>query len=280
MAFDFTGFAAIPGIDDIRENIEAEITWGPWEYARSFIVPTFLDGAARDLGADPTTLMRPGLLLGQNRTTKKTSAWNPAGTDGTQDLFGVLLWDAITQQFGVDKDRWFGFALVGGNIKAKSLIIPGPGSTAGLAGKPLEHYVRGLLTPRYLTDDMYHQYSGSSLMGGWKAIHTVSANTVVSPQDNGTLFVVEGGNVDFTLPAIANSQGQRYGFYVASDHNMLVQSAAAGGLIVYNNVAADSVAFSTAGEKIGGYIEVIGFDNSKWLTMMHLANEAQTITIV
>jgi len=281
MAFDFTGFAAIPGMDAIRENIETVITWGPWEYNKAFVVPTLLDGAARDLGADPTTLLRPGLLLGMNRTSLKVSEFDPAAADGTQDLFGVLLWDSVSQQLGTDKDRWFGFALVGGNIKASSLIIPGAASTAGIDGKALEHYIRGIASGRYLFDDFYHQWTGGPTMGGWKAIVDKVADYTIVEADNGTLFTNLGDAdaIEFTLPAIANSKGQRYGFYAAADFELKVSSAAASDLICFNNAAASSVSYATASEIIGGGFELLGLDNNKWMVIPHLAADSQTITI-
>ena len=60
---------------------------------------------------------------------------------------------------------------------------------------------------------------------------------------------------------------------------MFVRSAAAGDLIAFNNAAADSVAFSTASEKIGGFFEVIGLDNASWMVIPRLGQDSQTVTI-
>lgn len=282
MAFDFTGWAALPGIDTIRENIETVITWGPWEYNKAFIVPTDLDGAARDQGASPTTLLRAGLLLGMNRTTLKCKQWNPAATDGTQDLFGVLLWDSLTQKLGVNQDRWFGFALVGGLVKSSSLIFDAASSTPGISGKAQEHFIRGVMAGRYTLDDFYHQWNGSPLMGGWKNIQHKTADYTVVAADNGTLFTNLGDAdaIEFTLPAITSSKGQRYGFYVAADQNLKVSSAAAGDLIWFNDTSCDSVSFETTSEKVGGMFEVIGLDNNSWIVITHLAADSQTVTVV
>lgn len=282
MAFDFTGFAAIPGIDTIRENVENVITWGNWNYNKAFVVPTLLDGTIRDLGASPTTTIRPGLILGQKRADKKCLAWNPANTDGTEEIYGVLLWDAIAQQLGSDKDRWFGFALIGGNIKAGSLIIDGASSTLGIDGKPDEHYVRGLMSGRYIFDDSYHQWVGGTLMGGWKKIMAKTTDYTVLEVDNGALFTNNGaaGAVNFTLPAITNSRGQRFGFYVATDQTLTVTSAAGNDLLMYNDIAGSSVSFGTASRKVGGMFEVIGMDNTKWMVRTSMADAAQTITYV
>ena len=47
-------FATLPGPSEVHETFAAtDITWGPWEHNRAFIVPTLLDGASRDEGSDP-----------------------------------------------------------------------------------------------------------------------------------------------------------------------------------------------------------------------------------
>ena len=267
--FDFSGFAHTPGMDGLRQTVESVIGWGPWDHNRAFIAPVILDGASLDAGGTPTTLIRPGLLLGQNRTTLKCKEWNPTGTDGSQDLYGVMLYDASTQLFGANQDRWFGFALVGGNVKASSLIIPGNAS-AGIDGDANEHYVRAAMSGRFMFDDYPHQWPNSP----WKNYQAKTANYTVVDQDNGTFFTTLGasGAVTFTLPAVASAKGQRYLFYNAVDQNMTVQSAAANGLITFNNAAASSVAFSTAGNKIGAAVEVIGISGSKWLVRPSGAN--------
>ena len=284
--YEFTGFGAIPGVDDIRQNAEAAVTFGPWEYNRSFVVPVLLDGAARDAGnTEDTTVLRPGLLLGQSRSggNFKVKEWLPGGTPaaasvGDEYLFGVLLWDAKTQQLGANKDRWFGYALVGGMVKTDALIVPG-NSNAGINGDANEHYVRGLLGSRFMLagpDVMYHEAAPG--LGGWRAVIAKTSNYTVLEGDNGTFFTNLGaaGAVTFTLPAVANCKGQRYGFYVAADQNVIVASAAANGLITFNNAAASSVAYQTAGNKLGGFFEVIGLSATKWMVIAHGAN---TVTV-
>lgn len=274
--------ASLPGIDAVRENVEAAITWGPWEYNRAFVVGAIIDGSAVDSGNTPTTVLRPGLMMGQVRSSAGTDPlkwkqWDPTATDGTQDFGGILLWDASTQLLGSARDRWFGYILVGGLLKASSVLIPGQ-SSAGLSGVATEYYARSVLTGRYLLDDYPHLHSGNALLGGWRNIIPKTGDYTVVAADNGTLFTTLGasGDVEFTLPAITNSKGQRYGFYCASDNELKVSSAAANDLITFNNLTASSVAITTATEHIGGMIEVIGVDNNKWLVMHYGAN---TLTV-
>ena len=272
----FQEFAALPGISDIRQSVEGNITWGPWEFNRSYIVPSIIDGAARDAGGSPTTLLRPGLLMGQVTSSKKLKEWSPTATDGTENLFGILLYALNTQAYGADQDRWFGWVLCGGLVKQDGIIIPGE-SSAGLRGKTLEQYVRHLLGGRYvLDDDIEQRFRGPEFT---RIVHK-TADYTVQATDHGTLFTNKGatGAVTFTLPDVTKSQGLRFLFQAYADQNLTVASAAAGQLVVINNQAASSVTLSTAAEKIGGGFEVIGLDNSKWLVIPRLW-EAQTVTI-
>lgn len=274
--------ASLPGIDALRENVEAAITWGPWEYNRAFIQGAVIDGSAADAGGDPTTLLRPGLMMAQVRAASGTDPlkwkqWDPTATDGTQDFGGILLWDASMVMLGSARDRWFGYILTGGLVKSSSIIIPGAAS-AGLAGAATEYYCRGVLNGRYLLDDYPHLHAGSPILGGWKNIVTKAADYTVVAADNGTLFHTTGaaGAVTFTLPAVATCKGLRFGFFNVADQNMTVASAAAGGLITFNNAAASSVAYSTAGNKIGAYTEVIGLSATKWM-VFHLCKHTLTV---
>jgi hypothetical protein len=75
--------------------------------------------------------------------------------------------------------------------------------------------------------------------------------------DSGTVFHTTGATaaVNFTLPAI-NGNPFRFLFINGADQNMTVTANAADTIVTYNDLAADSVAFSTASEKIGGVVEV------------------------
>jgi len=270
--FDFGGYNLLPSIQDIRENVEAEVTWGPWDLNRHYLVPALISGAARDAGNSTTTVLRPGLLVGMARAAGNyvVKEWTPnsagAGTpDGYQYLAGVLVFDLSTQLQGANADRW-GFILVGGNVKAKSLIVPGNAS-AGIDADAAEYNVRSLLAGRFMFDDMYHEYLVSGANGGYRAIINRTADLVLVEADHASMFTTLGaaGAVTFTLPAVTNNKGMRFMFFNAVDQNMAVASAAANQLITFNNAAASSVTFSTAGNKIGASVEIIGIGSSKWI---------------
>lgn len=275
----------LPGSTTLLENVEKEIIWGPMEVARAYLVPAVVDGSARDAGGSPTTLLRPGMLMGQLRSTEGTDPlkwkeWTPAATDGTQEIGGVLVTDLFMQRNAANQDRWIGGILTGGNIKASSILVPGQ-SSHGLSGQALEYYIRGVLGNRFLFDDYPHMHGGGSPIFPWKAITHKATDYTVLAADNGTFFTTKGatGAVEFTLPAITASQGMRFMFYAAADENLTVSSAAAGDLICLNDLTADGVTLSTSGHIIGSSFEVIGMDNASWLVIPHLADDGVIVTV-
>ena len=156
--YNFEAFGMLPQISDISENIVNSITWGPWEYNRAFIVPTLIDGAARDQGNTPTDLLRPGLMMGMVNATRKVKEYDNALSDGTEDLMGILLYDVKLQAGGSNQDRWFGFVLVGGNVKANSLIYDAASSTmGGWVGGAQDAAIRTEMADRFILDDMFWQ---------------------------------------------------------------------------------------------------------------------------
>lgn len=84
-----------------------------------------------------------------------------------------------------------------------------------------------------------------------------TADYTVLASDSGTVFHTTGATaaVNFTLPAISQGPYQ-FLFINGADQNMTVTAATADTIVTYNDLNADSVAFSTSSEKIGGAIEV------------------------
>lgn len=106
-----------------------------------------------------------------------------------------------------------------------------------------------------------------------------AADYTVLAVDGGKFFVATAA-ANFTLPAIANVyDGWKVRFFNAADANMAV-TAPAGKLIVFNNVAATSITFSTSGEKAGVGVEII-YDATltKYLAVVSLPAETVTPTI-
>lgn len=83
--------------------------------------------------------------------------------------------------------------------------------------------------------------------------------------------------VTLTLPAI--STGPFYFKIIqGAAYAITVTAATADTIITFNDVAADSVTFSTSSEIIGGHYEVI-CDGTYLFVLPILASEAQTVTI-
>ena len=101
-----------------------------------------------------------------------------------------------------------------------------------------------------------------------KRTHVVTqttAYTVVMPEDNGKLFSTKGATASctFTLPAPATANaGCEVQFFAGADQVMIV-SGTADKMIVFNDIDADAVTFSTAGEKAGAHVLAIS-DGAIW----------------
>lgn len=97
--------------------------------------------------------------------------------------------------------------------------------------------------------------------------------------DSGTIFHTTGATaaVTFTLPQITD--GPFYFLFICgADIGMTVTAATADTAVTFNDLNADSVAFSTASEMIGAAIEVI-CDGTTLFVLPRLGSEAQTVTV-
>lgn len=98
--------------------------------------------------------------------------------------------------------------------------------------------------------------------GDWGAIHTNRGNS---------------GNIAYTLPDPTTIKAGTYldVFCVAAGE---VSVTCNEGIVTLNNAAADSVAWSTAGEIIGNSGKFVT-DGTSWLFHNHIAAEAATTTV-
>jgi len=110
---------------------------------------------------------------------------------------------------------------------------------------------------------------------------------VAADSDGGTLAVTDlckiwttrgaSGAVTFTLPAAATAgAGKWVEFYNVADQNMIIAGQDEE-LVVFNDLTADSIAFQTTSEKIGGGVRCV-CDGTSWICVP-LATETQTVTI-
>jgi len=110
-----------------------------------------------------------------------------------------------------------------------------------------------------------------------------TADYTVLESDHGTLFTTEGAasTVNFTLPATADlPTGWTAEFFSVAAGAMTVTAGTADTLVVFNDAAADSIAFSTTSEIIGAHIKVVKLTTTLIGVFVGLGAETQTPTIV
>lgn len=252
----------LPGMDSVYSTYETEFRWGG-PPNRALITGGVIDAATVDAGASPTYRVRRGLLLGKITATGKWTQFSDTATDGSQVAQGILMIDLrmsdVLSGSTADRNAWI---MVSGPVIASKVV--------GLTQK-----ARADMFGRFVFDD---DFVGNRF--GWKDVVAKTSDYTVTAADNGTLFTNGGasGAVVFTLPTIA--KGLRYRFFVEADQNVTVTAGTADTLVVFNDAAADSIAFSTSSEKIGGSVEVVAnAAATKWLVMVNLGAETQTPTI-
>ena len=118
------------------------------------------------------------------------------------------------------------------------------------------------------------------LLGSLKPVIAHASSATLTIGESGALITTEGssGAVTLTLPAVASSDGVHYWFVNGEDENMII-AAPADTMVTFNDVAADSIAFSTSGEKAGGGVFAY-CDGTKWFTqLMTYDASAQAVTV-
>jgi hypothetical protein len=251
-------YMGAPGIGAAVETAENEFTWGreEWKDRRGVQV----SGAARDATNTPTTFLRRGLILGQITASPGLfKAYDPAATDGSQVAVAILSTDLNATDLAGNNTARFAWALFGGPVKAANLY-------------GLDAVARNQMRYRFVFDD-----DASNRYGFGPALVEVAktANYTVVAGDAGTLFTTTGasGAVTFTLPTLAAGLGP-FHFHNTVDQNMTIASAGSlDDILTFNDLAADSIAFSTAGNKIGASVTVWANQaGTKWYVRAHGAN--------
>lgn len=260
---------ATPGVTAAYETQEKNIVWDTGRgIVEAMKAQGWISGAARDAGNTPTTLLRPGLLLGKITSSGLLKEWNPTGTDGSQVVYGILSLGMYMQDIAASNtNRVSGTIIVGGPVKAANILMPGQSSWSIASGTiPYADLARSQMRGRFLFDDDLG--NRNAFLGGPTEYVAKTADYSVLYTDAGKCFHTTGASaaVTFTLPTITNRSGMVVEFYNTVDFTMTVASAAADTMIAIGDSAASSVAFATAGQKIGGRIrcELLP-DASKWL---------------
>jgi len=269
MSFEFTGAFGLPSVQSALETSENVFWWGRFE--QEAFIGSIIDGSARDAGnTGYTDVLRPGLILGRITASGKLKEWNPAATDGTEHIYGILGYSQKMQRMGANADRWIGWVYAWGFLKADRILVPGT-TAFGISGNASEYLIRAQLTKRFTFSD---QLEGNSF-GGYRSVQAFTGDHVCLESQHDVLFTNRGasGEVEFTLPTTPK-EGLRYGFYVAADQNIII-NAATNKMITFNDADADNVKLNTSSEKLGGFIECYG-DGTSWLVVHHGAN---TLTV-
>jgi hypothetical protein len=223
-----------------------------------------IKSTAVDAGNSPATTLRPGLLLGQLAATTDFQQYSAVAVDGTQEPVGFLLGGvAMLDEFGVAQTQ-------GGTLVMGGIIDP-----ANVFG--LDDEARLKLCSRFLFSDEWNGVPGPNA----RPISVKVGNYVVVAADRGKLFSTRGtvGAVQFTLPALA-AVGPNFNvaFQNDADQSMTVIRAGADTIVAFNNLVAVSLAFSTAGNKIGARVELRpNDDKSKWVAT-HVGIHTLTVT--
>jgi len=121
--------------------------------------------------------------------------------------------------------------------------------------------------------------TGGDIRPKFKVVSKTASYTV-TPGDFGTVLTTRGagGAITFTLPAASSTnKGEWVLFISVADQNLIVAGADEG-LVVINDLTADSIAFQTSSEKIGGAFMAIS-DGTSWF-VVPTATETQTVTVV
>lgn len=266
---------ATPGVTAAYETQEKNIVW---DTGRGIVeakkAQGWISGAARDAGNTPTTLLRPGLLLGKITSSGLLKEWNPTGTDGSQVVYGILSLGMYMQDIAASNtNRVSGTIIVGGPVKAANILMPGQ-STWGIGSTiPAADLARSQMRGRFLFDD--DLCNRNSFLGGPIQYETQAADYAVLYTDAGKVFITTGAvaAVTFTLPALTARAGMVVEFFNTVDQTMTIASAAADGLMVMGDTAASSIAFDVGGEKIGARCRAELLPNaSKWLVTSYGLN--------
>lgn len=262
LAFGFSNVGVGPGIQEAIETFEREICWGKWEQLRS--TSAQVDAATIDAGNTPTTILRPGLLLGKIAATGKLTHYDGDATDGSDVAVAILKQPYSMVDLGGTTRELFVDVLIGGPVKAGMLYGLDIQSRKQLAGA------------FYFDDEAANCRFGNYLKQAAK-----TADYTVVAADDRTLFTTKGasGAVVFTLPAPTLAlKGMLVGFFNEADQNMTVNCATNDLIVTFNDLAADSVAFSTSGQKIGAMVEFTpNFDGTKWLCLPRLSGHTMTV---
>lgn len=241
----------VPGVGSERTVYESEILWGGSQ-ARNGVLwqSAVVSGATRDAGNTPTTVLRPGLLLGKLDSGGEFEEWDADAADGTQYLGGILDVELRAQDFdATNADRVYALIVARAPLKARKLLIQG----SAFVGHVDEYLARRQLVAAgcVFDDDPFSYKAG---LGNRVERVTATTDTLSADQNGMLLIYSNAASVTVTLPAI--KAGLVYDLLREGDEEFIVVSPTADNVIVGNDLEADGVTFTTASEHIGAQVRV------------------------
>lgn len=244
------GLYDIPGVGSTSTASAREIIWGATDN-RAHIVrgSRIISSAAADAVNSPTTNLRSGLLLGNVTASDELLQWDPLATDGSKDIAAVLETPyelRTTTLDGTARDSYYK-VLYRAPLMTSQLLIKG----AAFVGHAYEILARQQLHRAgfILNDDPMGYKTGLVPRTEWATATTLAPTAL---QNGTTFYISNAASVTVTLPTIV--AGLKYTFIRIADEEMIV--AAANLMLVGNDVAADNITFTTAGQQIGAAVEV------------------------
>jgi hypothetical protein len=234
---------ALPGITAAATTVENTVVWGGAKSPLLEFDNYPIDSAAVDSGSTPTTILRPGLVLGKVTSTGRLLQYSATATDGSQVPFGVLMRGLSMLDLNGVVENKFARVIVAGSIKGGSLY-------------GLDQVARRLMVQcgKFIFDDDTQGQAGFGGLAFGELAKTADYTIVAA--DNNRLFTNTGaaGAVNFTLPTLA--VGLAFEFQVVAAQNVTVTSAAGTDIVWDGNAGRSSLAFSTGSHQIGGRLLV------------------------
>lgn len=246
-----SGGFGIPGHGALVETSEREILWGRDDQHLQTLWKGYpVSSAARDAGNTPTTVLRRGLLMGVLTSSGELEEWDADASDGTQNIAAVLNNELnILDLSGTAVDRVPMAPLISAPVIAGRLLIQGD-AFVGHADEYLARRVMHQMGFRF--DDDPHGYYAGAIP---RTIRVTGTTDTLTPQENGALLIYSNAaSVTVTLPAI--QPGLVYDILREGDEELIVVSTEGDNVIVGNDLSADGVTFTTAGEHIGAQVRV------------------------
>src|SRR3990167_4609697 len=135
----YLGGYGTPGFGALEQTTEKAVLFS--DPSKWLFGDAIYDGAIRDAGNSPTTLIRAGLIVGKDSTSGLLSEWDADASDGTQNIAGILCEEIRAQDFNANNaDRYFR-TLWRGPLQASQLLIQGTAFTSHID----EHLARRFL---------------------------------------------------------------------------------------------------------------------------------------